>query len=384
MSGRRWLWLALPAPLLLTVAFWSPRPAIAAGALAIGLAAQGAFWWWARGTHARASWLAAVLEGAPDAVLEVTRDDRIALANPSAAALLHGTPHDLRGTPLSRVLALEAQSASAHLNDVVARRCDGSTLSVDIAMAQVGDRLIVSLRDTSERKKIEQAKDELLSTISHELRTPLTSIVGSLTLLRIGAAPDLGADMQRLIDGADRNSRQLIRLINDLLDLDRIDAGKLPIVRVPLDLRDVLVEACRAAEGLATATGISLTSDVPHRIVSAEGDAGRLHQVIVNLVANAVNVAPAGSSVRLALSVDEKRAVVSVADRGPGIPVHMRDRLFDRFESRKLGQRREGTGLGLTIAREIVRRHDGAIWFEDRIGGGTRFAFALPLIEGAT
>jgi DNA-binding response OmpR family regulator len=220
-----------------------------------------------------------------------------------------------------------------------------------------------------------------MSTVSHELRTPLTSVVGSLGLLRAGSAGALSDNAARLVEIAENNSRRLIRLINDMLDIDRIESGQMNMIRDPIDLRGVIEQACTGSEGLTKARNIRLDCRQSDRPVMVSGDPDRLLQVVTNLLSNAIRAAPADSVVELAANVDATgRALVTVDDRGSGIPLQFRSRIFGRFERASHQDGSSGTGLGLAISREIVLRHDGAIWFEDRMGGGTRFAFALPRI----
>jgi CheY-like chemotaxis protein len=240
-----------------------------------------------------------------------------------------------------------------------------------------GDRLVLSLRDATDRLRIARAKDELISTVSHELRTPLTSVIGSLALLRAGNAGEWPAQAGRLVDIADNNARRLIRLVNDILDIDRIESGQLTIARTPLDLREITAQAALDNEGLARRHDVTLVDEVAAAPVLVAGDAGRLLQVVTNLLSNAIHACVGGGTVVLRTNVVAGRARISVDDRGGGVPEELRSRLFERFQTvRGSG----GTGLGLAIAREIVRRLDGTIWFEDLPGGGTRFAFDLPLL----
>lgn len=336
---------------------------------------------------------AAILASTSDTLLIVDPAGTIEMVNAAGAALLGYAPEELAGCELATVLAPEAgggdlrdrsvRPARDMLPERRARRRDGRELIVDIAVGVMqlptGEHLVLSLRDASERLRLERAKDELISTISHELRTPLTSVVGSLALLRAAEEEGWSAQTRRLIDIADNNARRLIRLINDMLEIDRIESGELPIAREPLDLRTVTAQAALDGEGLAQGRGVLLVDDVAAAPVPVAGDAGRLLQVVMNLVSNAVQASTGGDRVTLRARVTNGRATVSVEDRGGGIPEALRPRLFQRFQSHRAAG---GTGLGLAIAREIVRRLDGTIGFEDRVGGGTRFVFDLPLLRG--
>jgi signal transduction histidine kinase len=164
-----------------------------------------------------------------------------------------------------------------------------------------------------------------------------------------------------------------------MLDIDGIASGALVMERMPLDLRRVVEQACVGSEGLARTGGVALNCAPGEAPAVVQGDEDRLVQVVTNLLSNAVRAAPAGSAVEIGLSVEDGRAILAVEDRGAGVPAAFHGRIFGRFERATSHDGAIGTGLGLAISREIVERHGGTLWFEDRAGGGTRFAFALPI-----
>jgi PAS domain S-box-containing protein len=267
-----------------------------------------------------------------------------------------------------------------------ARRSDGSTVPVEVALGEMpladGVHIVAAFRDVSEREKIERMKDQFLSTVSHELRTPLTSIVGSLGLLRGGAASELPAAVQRLIVIAESNANRLIRIVNDLLDVEKLEAGKMAFAFEPMDMRDAVGNAVDGMRGLAAAQDVTIAWQPDSLPTPVRGDSERLIQVVNNLLSNAVRFSPAGTTVTAAVStVDGDKARIAISDQGPGIEGEIRERLFSRFAqgARPSEGVSAGTGLGLTIAREIVRNHGGTIWFEDAPGGGSTFAFTIPL-----
>jgi PAS domain S-box-containing protein len=340
---------------------------------------------------------AAILASTSDTLLIVDPGGAIEMVNDAGCALLGYPAAELERRDLATVLPLdgagrggdvhariglrEGRPARGFLPEQPVRRRDGSEVIVDVTVGVMrvpdGDHLVLSLRDASERARAERAKDELISTVSHELRTPLTSVVGSLALLRAGTPDDWPPQARRLVDIADNNARRLIRLVNDMLDIDRIESGQLAIARDALDLRTIVAQAALDAEGLARSRNVTLRDRPSAAPVMVEGDGGRLLQVVTNLTSNAIHASREGGVVTLATRSEGGRAIVAVADRGPGVPTAVRPRLFRRFQSERASG---GTGLGLAISREIVRRLDGTIWFEDRAGGGTRFVFDLPLL----
>jgi len=346
---------------------------------------------------------ATILDSTIDAMLILNPSGTVEVMNAAATEMLGYSRDELGRRDVSTIIDIAPGEGSFHkrvgligghlqrsfLPDRIAHHASGREIAVDIALGVMrvpsGDHLVASLRDISERKRIERVKDDIISTVSHELRTPLTSVVGSLGLLRGGNVGPLPPEATQLVEIAENNSRRLIRLINDMLDIDRIESGKLNVAREAIDLGLVVDQACTGSAGLARTAGVTLECQKLDRPVMVSGDVDRLLQVVTNLLSNAIRVAPPGSVVELGLSIDATdRAVVAIDDRGPGVPIGFRDKIFGRFERAAREENSTGTGLGLAISREIIRRHDGTIWFEDREGGGTRFAFALQQIGLAT
>ncbi|SOB79454.1 PAS domain S-box-containing protein [Sphingomonas guangdongensis] len=341
---------------------------------------------------------ATILNSTVDAILILNPSGTVEIMNAAATHMLGYASDELERRDIATILDIapgegsfhkrvglhDGQLAQSFLPDRRVIHRDGHDVAVDVAMGLMslpsGDHLVVSLRDISERKRVERVKDDLMSTVSHELRTPLTSIVGALGLLRSGSAGTLPTSAGRLVEIAENNSRRLIRLINDMLDIDRIETGTLRMLREPIDLRLTIEQAGLGSQGLAGTRAIRVASHLPDQPVMVMGDADRLLQVMTNLMSNAIRAAPPGSKVDLFVENDDRDcAVVTVADRGPGVPAGFRDRIFGRFERAEQSDGTVGTGLGLAISREIVTRHDGRIWFEDRPGGGTCFRFTIPL-----
>ncbi len=371
----------------------------------IAFAAASAFWAQSRARYAarRDAFESAernrtILDSTIDAMAIVNPAGRIETINRAASTLLGYAPGELvgrhvteivrlpdTGVPLrDRVKLVDGELQEPYRSDRILLHRDGHEVSVDFALGVIdlpdGIYLVVSARDVTERKRLERMKDALMSTVSHELRTPLTSVVGALGLLRAGSAGAIPEAAARLVEIAENNSRRLIRLINDMLDIDRIRSGTLQLARSPIDLRAVVDRAQVGSQGLAAVESVQIVCDLPTGEIPILGDADRLLQVITNLVSNAVRATPTGGVVRITLGPDEAngKAIVSVEDEGPGVPTAFRDRIFGRFE-RADGEQGIGTGLGLAISREIIARHYGRIWFEDRPGGGSRFAFAVDL-----
>jgi PAS domain S-box-containing protein len=231
----------------------------------------------------------------------------------------------------------------------------------------------------AEAKRIERLKDEFIATVSHELRTPLTSIVGSLGLLT-QSTQDLPEPVTRLTRIAYKNSERLVRLINGILDIERISSGSLSFQMDRMCIRPVVQQTIESVRGLAAASGIDIHLDDASVDCEISADPDRLAQAVTNLLANAIHFSPSGALVSVSIRKIIRAVRVSVRDRGPGVPESFKPRIFERFaqadnsDNRKKG----GTGLGLSITKEIVNRLGGEIGFEDTPGGGTTFYFELP------
>lgn len=234
---------------------------------------------------------------------------------------------------------------------------------------------IVKLRD------LERLKRDFVSTVSHELRTPLTSMRGALGLILGGKAGELPPKASDLLQIAMTNTERLIRLINDILDVEKIDAGHASVRRDPLRLRPLLESTIAGVDSFAREQGIAVSMRTGSEAnTDLVGDADRLIQVFTNLISNAVKFSPAGSAVDVSVTLDGEQVVVRVRDRGPGIPAEFAGRIFGKFQQAGGADSRQsgGTGLGLNIAKAIVDAHGGRIGFEPAPDGGTVFWVALP------
>lgn len=243
-------------------------------------------------------------------------------------------------------------------------------------------RMIV---DISERKQADQAKEEFISTMNHELRTPLTSIKGSLSLLKSGVGGALPETASQLVSVANNNSERLVRLINDILDAQKIASGKLELALAPLGLDSLLTEAIEANKGYADLYSVRyrLIETVP--LAWVQGDRDRLMQVMANLLSNAAKFSPANMGVEIALAKHGNFYRISVHDHGAGIPPEFQNKIFGRFAQAHASDDRQrgGTGLGLNICHSIVSAHGGKIGFSCEPSQGTTFYFDLPIQEEA-
>lgn len=255
--------------------------------------------------------------------------------------------------------------------------CNGDFL-VDAQGQTIG--AVVVMRDISSLKHVEKMKDEFVSTVSHELRTPLTSICGALNLIQGGILGAVPETMKEMLTVASQNSQRLTMLINDLLDMEKLIAGKMNFIFGTMELAPLLDEALLMMTNYAEPMDVALQRKGTE-LVRVNVDAVRLMQVLSNLLSNACKFSPAGSTVVLQHKVHGNKVEISVIDQGPGVPEAFRDRLFQKFSQADSGSNRSkgGTGLGLVICKELVERMKGEIGFESTEGKGARFWVRLPM-----
>jgi PAS domain S-box-containing protein len=234
--------------------------------------------------------------------------------------------------------------------------------------------------DVTELKRIDRMKSEFVSTVSHELRTPLTSIRGSLGLISGGVAGQLPEAVKTLVGIAKNNCERLIRLINDILDIEKIESGKMRLDLQVIALKPLMVQALAANEGFGTAHNVGLNLHFPNDELRVHVDSDRLIQVVTNLLSNAMKFSPPGSPVEVHVTRGGIGVRVEVRDRGPGIPEEFHKRIFQKFSQADSSDTRKkgGTGLGLNISRAIIERMEGSIGFHTQANVGTTFFFELP------
>ena len=244
------------------------------------------------------------------------------------------------------------------------------------ALEQINAQLEMNLR---EQMRVEQLKNEFISVVSHELRTPLTAIRGALGLITGGVIGDIPLQANVILLIAQRNSERLIRLINAILDIEKIEAGKLSLQLQPHALRPLLVQAIEENDHYAIEHQIcyQLNADYDTEVVI---DRDRMLQVLNNLLSNAAKFSPAGETVTISLEVAAAVVRIAVTDRGPGIPAHFQQRVFQKFAQADASDARQkgGTGLGLSITRALVEQMSGTISFVCPPGAGTIFIVELP------
>jgi two-component system, OmpR family, sensor histidine kinase VicK len=299
-----------------------------------------------------------------------------------------GTPYDSIDSPIRKSLA---NLATVRVSNEIFWRKDGTSFPVEyVARPQIDSQstdsdglkplgVVVAFTDTTERRALDRMKDEFISTVSHELRTPLTSLRGALGLLAGGALANRPEKTQQMLEIAISNSDRLVRLVNDILDLERISSGKTELHSTMCSAEDLLRQAAGVQQARAPRPNIRIFFAANGVNVWADPD--RILQTLSNLLSNAIKFSPAGSEIHLtARYLDDGEALIEVQDQGSGIPADKLEHIFDRFrqgdasDSRAMG----GTGLGLAICRSIVSQHGGRIWATSVEGQGTTFHFTLP------
>lgn len=250
-----------------------------------------------------------------------------------------------------------------------------------LAMIAVITSVFLVFRDLTRRREIERMKSEFVSVVSHELRTPLTSIHGSLALLASGLLGSVSDKGERMLEIAVNNTDRLIRLLNDILDMEKLDSGKMEIRQMQCSASELIEHAIEVMLPMAQSQQITLSSNKSDLSINADRD--RIIQCLTNLLSNGIKFSEPGGTVKVAAKAVGTRAQFEVSDRGRGIPENKKHAIFERFQqvdtsdSRKRG----GTGLGLAISRSIVEQHGGTMWVESQLGVGSTFFFTVPLAQ---
>jgi PAS domain S-box-containing protein len=340
-----------------------------------------------------------LLNAAAEGIYGVDAHGYTTFVNPAAAAMLGYAADDLPGRPYEATLlssTAEGDPVRAALlsgvpqtvRDATFRRADGARFPVEFTCTPIVEEgrmagAVITFRDVTERREVDRMKDEFVSVVSHELRTPLTAIRGSLGLLAAGKAGEVPERGQRMLDIAVQNTDRLIRLINDILDLERIESGKVAMEPLPVNAAELAHNAAEVMLAIAERAGVGLFVEAAS--VRLLADADRILQVLTNLISNAVKFSAPGGSVEVRVEPAEGEARFRVADQGRGIPTDRLESIFERFQQVDSSDSRQkgGTGLGLAICRTIVTQHGGRIWAESEPGAGSAFHFTLPLAPPA-
>jgi PAS domain S-box-containing protein len=345
-----------------------------------------------------------LLEAAPDAMVVVNQGGEIVLLNVQAEKQFGYRRDELLGQKVTniipegfaeRLIADALRSTEDALAqqigtgiELTGRRKDGDEFPIEIMLSPLesaeGTLVTAAVRDISLRKHMERLKDEFVSTVSHELRTPLTSISGSLGLLVGQWAGKLPESAARLLTIAHTNSQRLVRLINDILDIEKIEFGRVVFKLCRTDVITLVEQVIESNRGFAEGYDVRVRLETALVDGEVNADPDRLAQVITNLLSNAIKFSPANGEVLVTIEKHNDVVRILVRDHGSGIPVDFRPHIFKKFAQADATNTRQkgGTGLGLSIAKQIVERLDGEIGFDDALGGGTIFHVELPVCDG--
>lgn len=322
--------------------------------------------------------------------IALSEDGIVIDVNPAHVRMFGYEPEELIGRSGFHLVAEEARAevtrrvlaADDRPYEVLCRRKDGTTFPAEVRAGSYHHEgrvvRVSAICDVTERRAVDRLKEEFLSVVSHELRTPLTSIRGSLGLMASGKLGALEPRAEHLLTIAVNNAERLVRLINDLLDIERLEAGKCSLVVSEASLDDLMARAVEVVRHLAERSQVHL--EVAPAAGTLWGDADRLEQLLTNLLSNAIKFSPPGGVIRLGAERQEAEWRLTVSDQGRGIPNDKLEFIFGRFQQVDASDSRQkgGTGLGLAICRSIAQQHGGRIWAESTPGEGSTFIVCLP------
>lgn len=343
----------------------------------------------------------AIFESAVDGVITFNEEFLIETLNPAAEKMFGYSAEELKGLHIHHIMLLgdsgsEQSPANGHTaaeqqdfrnaSLINGWRKNGESFPVELTISQVklSNCFIYTgiIRDVTERTKLDRMKSEFVSVVSHELRTPLTSIRGSLSLLTTNAVGELPPRAKSMISIGLQNSERLLRLINDILDMEKIESGMMEYRFEPINARKLIEAAIEEHRTYLDQYNLHIRVECREGLnIMVRGDNGRLIQVLANLLSNAAKYSPEGGTVTVGIIAQAKKVRIWVQDEGPGLPETFRETIFQKFTQADSSDTRQkgGTGLGLSIAKAIVEHHGGTIDFMPGKDGGTRFFFDLPI-----
>ncbi|MBX9951573.1 MAG: cell wall metabolism sensor histidine kinase WalK [Candidatus Obscuribacterales bacterium] len=338
----------------------------------------------------------AILTSAADIICSLDEERRFTQANPAATKQWGYANDNLIGRRLDQLLdqedikptvdqikgIVETKGHGAFTNRIVTESGEERDCEWSVVWSNEEKSLMCIVHDITERKQIDQMKRDFVAMVSHDLRTPLTSIQMVHSLLAAGAYGDLNEDGKESVEGAQDCCDRLITLVNDLLDLERMESGRMDLSLDSITLSEIIKPSVNMVANASKQKKIELilkTSLDP----MVRADKERIIQVLINLIANAVKFSPENSVIQISTECDERFAFVKVKDEGRGVPENMRSSIFERFKQVKKSDSkdRKGSGLGLAISKAIIELHGGQIGVDSEEGKGSTFFFSLPIAD---
>lgn len=334
----------------------------------------------------------AVLDNISDAIITFDENGMIDDSNPASENIFGYSSQQIQEQNITMLLCekfldkynldyLKSQHIIQH--EVEGKRQDGCLFPMELSVNQIHSKepqlFTAIMRDITERKQIDIMKDEFVSTVNHELRTPLTSIQGGLGLLRFKGAKMLDKQCQRLLEICYNNCGRLSHLVNDMLDMEKITAGKMEYAIETVDICILTREIIERHQNYADRYHVHFVIEQKIEKAFCDVDSSRYNQALVNLISNAAKFSPKGDTVTITIDIHNDQVRIAVKDNGPGIPNNFRNRIFQKFAQAKTTvHTTKGSGLGLYITRSIIEAFSGNVSFESEEGKGSTFYFTLP------
>jgi two-component system phosphate regulon sensor histidine kinase PhoR len=332
--------------------------------------------------------MAAVLENMADGVIVVGAGGQVELVNPAAERLLATSQAEALGHSFAQVVRHHElidfwhsrRQPGVERSELLEIGPEAHFWRVIVTPLEEKERApsLVILQDLTEMHRLQTMRQEFVGNISHEFRTPLASLRALVETLRDGAVGDPEA-AQRFLDMAEREVDSLTQIVQESLELSRIESGRLPLRLSPTDVADLIVPVADRLGPQAERAGLSVSCPLPHGLPQVLADPERIRQVVSNLMHNAIKFTPSGGEIQISAEQVADEVVISVQDTGVGISKEDLPRVFERFYKADRARSKGGTGLGLAIAKHIVQGHGGKIWVHSVQGQGSRFSFSLPV-----
>jgi len=338
-----------------------------------------------------------ILETMPVGLMVLTNDGNIELVNPTSEKMFATSMDSLQGKHISSIfpeigeserrqfLLKLCQKPEGTTEERDARKADGTTIPVEVSASRFetfsGERLLLVVLDIRERKEVEKLKRDLIAIVSHELKTPLTSIHGFLSLLAENVYGPLSDELAGRVELAERSVMHLIKLVQDLLAVEKLKSGRSELRLRKFNLQDVFTRATDSVSQIAKEQEVQIVT--PSEQILVEADPDRLTQVLTNILSNAVKYSPKNSSITVKVVPADDWLEVRIDDKGPGIPESARSRIFESFQQVNASEdeKKGGTGLGLAICKAIIEQHGGTIGVDSEDGKGSTFWFRIPAID---